>query len=343
MALNAVDTRTLVGVKEQLPKFTPFFMQMFFAHVVTFATKEIAFDKIKKGVKLAPFVAPMVAGKANRKQGGKLTTFEPAYVKPTDNVEPGMLLKRQPGEAMGGSLDPVQRRLAVIAQLLDDQEKGITHREEWMAVQAVVHGQVIVKGEDYPEQVVDYGRSAENSVTLAGAAKWDTVDAASYDPTDDIEDWVERASGIVGALIFDKAGWRKFSSFTKVKEKLDNTKNNGNSSLELGPQLAREVQYKGMFGEYEVYVYAGKYTDEDGVDQYFMPANTLLLAPLATDDVMAYGAIQDAKANANGVVEATRYPSNWFTENPSVEWLQTQSAPLPVLFDADAFVAVKLF
>lgn len=341
--MNPLDTVTLLGVKRVQPKFTPFFMMMFFPNIIEFPTKEIAFDKVKKGVKLAPFVAPMVAGKANRKKGGTLTTFEPAYVKPTDNVDPGMLLQRQPGEALNGELMPADRRLAVIGELLDQQEKSITYREEWMAVQAVVTGQVVVEGDDYDTQVVDYGRTAGNNVALVGGAKWDSVDPLTYDPTDDIEDWAEQASGTVGRLIFDKFGWRKFSGFTKVKEKLDNTKNNGNSTLELGPQLQREVMFKGYFGEYEIYVYVGKYEDAEGVDQYYMPANTLVLAPLGTDNVMAYGAIQDAKANATGVVAASRYPSDWFTENPSVEWLQTQAAPLPVMPDADEFTVVTLF
>lgn len=343
MSLTPLDTQTLLGVKKQQPKFEPYFLGMFFPLVVTFDTEEIAFDKIKKGIKLAPFVAPTVAGKANRKKGGKMTSFTPAYVKPTDNVNPNMLLKRQPGEAMGGSLTPVNRRLAVVGQLLDDQEQSITHREEWMAVQAVMTGQVKVEGEDYEAMVVDYGRSPENDVTLVGPAKWDTVDPDTYDPTDDIEDWAERATGVVDKLIFDKKGWRPFSRFKSVKEKLSKELNGNTSSLQLGPQLAKVVQFKGMFGEYECWVYSGKHDDDEGGEKYYMPEARLLLAPSTTDDVMAYGAIQDAKANANGIVATTRYPSNWFTENPSIEWMQTQAAPLPVMFDPDAFVVVKLF
>jgi len=343
MSMSATDTRTLLGLKKKLPKFTPLFMSMFFPSVVTFGTKEIAFDKIKKGVKLAPFVSPVVAGKVRRKQGGKLTSLEPAYVKPLDEVDYDMLIKRQPGEAMGGDLNPVQKRNAVITQMLMDQEDSITYREEWMCVQSVFYGLVTVEGEDYPTQVVDYGRDAGNNITLAGAAKWDTVDPATYDPTDDIDDWAEKASGTVGRLIFDKLGWRKFRSFKAVKEKLDTTQRGGNSSLELGPQLQKEVMFKGYFGEYEVWVYVGEYTDDDGNDEYYMPAGSLLLGPMGTDNVLGYGAIQDVEANAEGIVATSRHPSHWFSKNPSVEWLQTQSAPLPVMLDADEFVSIKLF
>lgn len=341
MTMTALTTRQLLGVKKQLPKFTPLFVQMFFPQVAEFDTEEIAFDKVVDDVQLAPFVAPMVAGKANRKKGGNLHTFRPAYVKPTDNVTGGQLIKRMPGEAMGGELSPEDRRLATIASLLDKQEKSITYREEWMAVQAVLTGQVVVEGEDYETQVVDYGRSPQNNITLAGAAKWDTVDVATYDPTDDLEEWAEKSSGIVGRYIFDKYAWRKFSKFAAVKEKLDNRRGTS-GSLELGPTLQKEVQFKGWFGEVEIWVYTGKYKDTDGTQKPFMPANTLVLAPMATDNAMAYGAIQDVKANANGIARARRYPSNWFTDNPSVEWLQTQSAPLPVDVDSDQFVVVAV-
>lgn len=339
MALEATATRTLLGVKRNQPKFTPLFLSMFFPNMIEFDTEEIAFDKIKKGVNLAPFVAPMVAGKPNKKRGGTLKSFLPAYVKPTDVVNPKMLLKRQPGEAMGGELTPAERRMAVQSQLLMDQEESITHREEWMAVQAVCTGQVIVQGEDYETQVVDYGRSVSNNITLAGAEKWDTVDPATYDPADDIQEWAENSSGVIGRLIFSKEAWTKFHSFKAVKEELDTTRAGSTSALQLGPQANREVQFKGYYGEFECWVYVGKY-EEGGVKKTFMPANTLVMAPMATDNVMAYGAIQDAKANAEGVVAASRYPSNWFTNNPSVEWMQTQSAPLPVMLDADEFVVI---
>jgi len=344
MTINVLDTHTLMGIKEQTPQFESFFLNMFFGSVVTFGTKEIAFDKLVKGVKLAPFVSPMVAGRALKQRGGKLVSFAPAYVKPTDVVEPGQLLKRRPGEMIGGSLSPVQRRLAVVTQLLMDQEESIVHREEWMAVQAVMTGKVVVKGDDYPEQEVDFGRNANNNVTLAGAAKWDTVDADTYDPTDDIEDWAELASGPVDVLVFDKAGWRKFRSFKAVKENLDTTQRGSTSSIQLGPQLSKAVTFKGYFGEYAIYVYSGKYTDPDTDTQTnYMPSNSLLLAPSNYDGVRAYGAIQDAKANAEGIVSTTRHTKNWFSEDPSVERLQTQAAPLMVTPDPDAFVAVTLF
>lgn len=335
------DTTTLLGVKELLPKFTPLFMQMFFPTVATFPTEEVAFDKIKKDRRLAPFVSPLVSGRPRREQGGILTTLAPAYIKETDVVRPTRLLKRRLGEGLNGTMNAAQRHDAVVADILVEQEENIVSREEWMAVQAVLYGKVIIKGPDYPAQEVDYGRSADNQIVLAGAAKWDTVDVDTYDPTEDIEDWASATTGSAGILLMGKGAWRLFSRFKAVKDKLE-TRRGSTSQLELGPQLEKEVMRKGFFGEYEILVYTGKYTDEEGTTVTFMPEFGMLIAPASADNVMAYGGIQDAKANANGIAEATRYPSNWFTDNPSVEWLQTQAAPVPALFDADEFAFITV-
>ncbi|KJK03572.1 phage major capsid protein E [Pseudomonas sp. 21] len=338
---DGFSTTTLLGVKKIQPKFTPLFLQMFFPTVATFPSEEVAFDKIKTGVRLAPFVAPMVSGRARRERGGVLTTFKPAYVKPTDVVRPTRLLKRALGEALGGELTAAERRNAVIADILLDQEQSIVAREEWMAVQAVITGKVVVQGEDYETQEVDYGRSAGNQITLIGAAKWDTVDPDTYDPAEDIEDWAANANGASGILLMDKKAWRLFGRFKAVREMLE-TRRGSTSQLELGPQLDKVVMRKGFYGEYEILVYTGQYEDGTGAKLNYMPDNTVLIAPSAADNVMAYGGIQDAEANADGIAEATRYPSNWFTKNPSVEWVQTQSAPVPALFDADEFVVIKV-
>ncbi len=340
--MGAYTTTQLLGMRAELPKFSPFFLMMFFPQMVEFETKEVAFDKVVKGKKLAPFVSPMVAGKANRQAGKTYTSFEPAYVKPKDIVEPGQLLTRAAGEPLSGGMGVVDRRAAAVVDLLDEQDKSITRREEWMAVQAVLNGKVTVEGEGYETMEVDFGRSAGNNVTLAGAAKWDTVDTATYDPTDDLTDWAEKSKSIPDLLIFSKAGWKLFSKFKAVKDNLDTTRAGNTSELQLGPQLANPVQYKGRFGEYECYVYAGKYDDEDGNEQEFMPGSLMVMAPSGYQGVRCYGAIQDAKANANGVVAASRYPKNWFTEDPSVENLMTQSAPLMVVPTPDDFVVIEV-
>ncbi|MEM5529556.1 major capsid protein [Gammaproteobacteria bacterium AS21] len=336
-----LDTSTLLGLRQELPKFTPFFLTMFFPDVIEFPTEKIEFDRIKKNKKLAPFVAPMVAGKANKAQGGLTTSLTPAYVKPMDIVNPGRLLRRMPGEPLNGQLSPAQRRLATIVDLLDEQDQQITRREEWMAVQAVLHGKVIVEGDDYETQEVDFNRDAKNNIALTLDDRWSQQDA-EYDPADDLEDWAEKSSAVVSDLIFSKKAWRLFRKFKAVKIERDADQKGSTTELQMGPQVAKDVQYKGTYGEYRCYVYAGKYDDVKGEEQSFMPGTTLLMAPEGYDGVRCYGAIQDAKANAEGISATSRHPKNWFTDNPSVENMMTQSAPLMVTMSPNDFVVIEL-
>ena len=336
-----LDTTTLLGLRQELPKFTPFFLTMFFPDQITFNTEKIEFDKIKKDKKLAPFVSPMVAGKANKAKGGISSSFTPAYVKPKDIVNPRQLLRRMPGEGLTGVLSPVQRRLAIVMDLLDEQDKQITRREEWMAVQAVLHGKVTIEGDDYETQEVNFNRDPANNITLTLADRW-SQQSADYDPTDDIEDWAEKSTAVVSDLIFSKKGWRLFRKFKAVKIERDADQKGSTTELQFGPQVAKEVQFKGTYGEYRCYVYSGKYDDAQGDEVAFMPNATLLLAPTGYDGVRCYGAIQDAKANSEGIVAEPRHSKNWFTDDPSIENLMTQSAPLMVTMTPNDFVVVDL-
>lgn len=341
MAIEITDTVTLMGVHQKVKPEQLVFSQMFFPMEMVFDTEEVAFDEVESDRKIAAFVAPMVSGKPQKDRGGVLKRFKPAYVKETDVVNTKRSFMRQAGEALGGSVSPAQRRQAFKAQFMRDSEMRIRRLLEWMAVNLVLTGQVLIQGEDYEPQLVDYGRNPANNISYIGAAAWSNVDVATYDPTDDIEDAAEKATGVTDKLIFDKKAWRKFSSFAGVKEKLE-TRRGSDSTLELGPTGKAIWTFKGWFGSYQCWVFTGQYEDDDGVTQNYLPDNTMILAPPTYGGVIAYGAIQDAKANDEGLVAASRYPSNWFTNNPSVEWIQLQSAPLPIMPDADAFVVIDV-
>lgn len=340
--MAVLDTNQLIGMRAHLPKFETFFLSRYFPSQINFESEKVSFDEIRKGVRMAPLVAPVVAGKPNKKAAIKTVTIEPAYVKSHDNIKPGELLKRKAGEPFTAPLSVVERREVTIMTLLEEQEESIIHREEWMAAQAVLTGTITLSGQDYPTQVVDFGRSAANNITLSGGARWNTVTASTFDPTANIDTWADLCSVVADVLIFAPDTWAYFKTFMGVTDALKG-ENNSVSKLELGPQLSQVIQYKGMFGEYACYVHKGKYLDEAGNEQPFMPSGSLLVGPSFADNVRCYGAIQDADANAEGIVATSRYPSNWTSKNPSLDNLQTQSAPIMALLDADAFCSIDTF
>lgn len=344
MSFNALSSSTMLDIVRTVGKFEPFFLSVFFPGVVTSPDENIHFDHVSEDVVMAPFVSPVVAGKVHKERGGELKTFAPAYVKPKHAVKPGQLLKRRPGESYLGSLTPAQRKQAVVTDNLMRQDKSISFREEWMAAQAILTGSVTVVGENYPAKQVDFGRSAANNITLTGGAKWDSVDADTYDPTDDLETWAENASGSINVIVMGKGAWAKFNSFKSVKEKLDSRRGSSSMMETAAKDLGKVTSFKGYFGDVEIWVYTGQYTDpETGSKLYYMPVNMILLGNKSYDGVRCYGAIQDVDACDEGIVAAARWPKNWKEQDPSVEYIMTQSAPLMVTPDPDAFVAVTVF
>lgn len=330
------DTNTLLGVVEGLEPFEPFLLNMFFPHLVTFGTSTISFDDVAEDMRLAPFVSPLVAGKVMKTKGGNLKTFKPAYLKPKDVVDPERVLMRRPGEAIGGQMSPQARRNAIIADILSSHRKKILRRIEFMAAQVLLKGKVIVEGEDYPTVEVDYGRDAANTVALVGNARWGEATAT---PLDDIENWAAQAEAPITTLVMDRHAYRNFAKNVDVKNVLDGRRNS-RSTLEVGPDTGRLYSYKGtLSGDLEVWVYSGYYRDDTGKKIPFLPENTVIAGSAALDGVRAFGAIMDAEA---GYQALEMFPKNWISHDPAVEFVMTQSAPLPIPRRVDAVVAATV-
>ncbi|MCU7839767.1 MAG: major capsid protein [Candidatus Thiodiazotropha sp. (ex Troendleina suluensis)] len=336
MTIQVYDTHTLLGVLRGLDPFTPFFLNMFYPSVITFQTSKIDFDVVAEDTTLAPFVSPMVAGKAIKSQGGELRSFSPAYIKPKHVVDPERVLRRRPGEVIGGAMSPSARRDAIVADVLDLERRQILRRLEWMGVQGILNGKVLVSGEDYPEVEVDFQRDAANTIVLAGLNVWtDTVNA---DPLSDLEAWNDQAEAPITDFIMDSGGWKLFIAFDSVQKLLE-TRRGSESRVEMAPDNDKWVQYKGEIGSFRFWVYKGYYTDDNGVKQNFMPANTVVGASSAVEGVRAFGAILDGEA---GYQAMEMFPKNWMNKDPAVEYLMTQSAPLMIPSRVNAAVKVTV-
>ncbi len=327
--MSLYDTDTLIGLVRKLNPFEPFLLQMFFPNVITFDTKYIDFDVIETDLTLAPFVAPKVAGKVLENKGGILKKFAPAYVKPKHVVDPDRVLERQPGEALNGSVSPAQRANAIIADNLTKERNSIKYRLEWMASQVLLSGSVTVEGEDYPTQVVDFGRDAGNTIALAGGQAWDQATAT---PVSDIEAWATISEAPITDIIMDQKAWGLFvgsqhREADKVLKIINTDYRGSESSLKLDPNNGAYVQRKGNLGAMTIWVYTGFYHDKDRVKQLFIPDNTVVLASRALEGVRAFGAIMSPGA---GYRAMEQYPRHWIDPNVEIEYTETQSAPLMI-------------
>ncbi|MDC8457827.1 major capsid protein [Marinobacter sp. DS40M6] len=336
MAFTPYSTHKMLGVIRHLPKPSTFWLNLAFREQVNFDTQYIDFDKISKGRRIAPFVAPTVAGKPMMSEGFTTHRFKPAYVKPMHPVDPDRLITRQAGEAYTGSQGIMSRRNAIVGDILREQNEMVTRRWEVMAAEAVINGSVVVEGEDYPTQTVNFGRDANNTVTLSGTDLW--TDTANSKPYKDLEGWslqMARSAGYpVTDWIMGVNACEALLEHPDTEKQLNkDVKNSSSMMLDLGVNQADEngaiIQLKGTIGSgIRIWVYSDIYEDENGDNVEIMDPDIVVgINPAGVQGVRCFGAIMDLEASYQAL---DRFPKNWAENNPSVEYVMTQSAPLMV-------------
>lgn len=352
--MNTVDiyeTRTMLAVLEQRKAPRTFIRTTFFGAAGTgrtFNTEEVDIDVIKGKRRLAPFVNPKHAGKLIEKRGYRTRSYKPAYVKPKTETNASEILKRQPGNIIyapnSGPAAMAAQQLGRELAYLDDM---IIRREEWMAVQALLTGQVHVKGEGVDE-ILDFYMDAAQLPVLTGTARWS--DHANATPLDDLKRWKRersKASGYSPTLaVF---GLDAIDNFLKCEQIIGTT--GGVKGLfdlrridmgQIDPQtLPNGVTYYGRLKELglDIWTYEEWYVDDDdGVEYPMIPANKVFMGNPTARTEFLYGAIKDLDALA----PVSRFPKQWDEKDPSVRFLMLQSAPLPVPTEIDAFLTATV-
>jgi len=341
------DTTRLLAVQRKFKQLPAFFLQ-YFPTQINFTEDKIAFDKVSNDLtRVAPFVAPNVEGRVVREEGYRAVSFKPAYVKPKHVIDPNMIIPRQPGEALGsGSLTIAQRRDLVIAYLLRKHRAMHENTWEWMAAQALLNGYVDIEGEDYPLTRVDFGRAPQLTITTDWTAAGYTSDQTFNDLRmgKQLANENSVTSAVITDYVFGADAWAQFVKINKGvlfgRDGLMDTTVGGSTT-----QITRlwdgleGVEYMGRIaglnggGAMNIYVNTQKYLDRYNQSKYLMPQNKVLGISSAVDGVRCYGAILDKRA---GYQALEYFPKMFEQEDPSVEYLLTQSAPLMVPRDPNA-------
>jgi hypothetical protein len=349
MAFTAFDLATLVAVQRK-QQTLPRFWANFFTTVITFETESIDFEVVSRRYKkLAPFVAPNVQGRVIDTQGSRVIRFKPAYVKVKSVLDPTKALARVPGEYIYNSLSNEQRRLANLAENLREQRSRIENREEWLAAKAIIDGKVTIEGEDYSPHQVDFGRDPSLTLDLTGNNAWDN---AQSNPLKDILEQKRTinklSGGVVNRIVFGTDAWDAFA----IRLGLDNPgignlldTNFRGSETEVSRILNgyEGVEYVGRVrgssgAGFDAYVYSGGYDDATGANVPLLDTKQVVGIANNFDGVATYGAIMDADA---GYRALPIFVKNWRNEDPSVEYVMSQSAPLFVPAEPDSVFLIN--
>jgi len=350
MEFELYDLATLLQVRRRVDN-APVFWLNFFGRQINFETPYIDFENVNRRYrKLAPFVAPNVQGRVISSQGSRLTRYAPAYVKPKSVIDPNKVIARQPGEVPYQPLSNAQRRDAVIAEETRDHKARLTNRNEWLAANAVIFGSVTISGEDYPTKFVDFGRDPSLTVILTGAAKWDQTTAK---PMADIKGVRRKAADLSGVrirrVIFGEGAWDLFATRMEFDNPqsgnlLDTTFRGSETSVSRLLDGFEGAEYAGTLtgvngqGRIECWVYSGSYDDDTGAQVAYMHTYDVVGVG-EFDGVRCFGAIQDARA---GYQALEVFMKNWENQDPSVEYLLSQSAPLMVPGEPNATFRIRV-
>lgn len=333
--MELYDTRTLLGVMQEMEPPSTYWLDLCFPTEITFDTEEILFEKITNSRRLAPFVAPSAQGKPIYQRGGTVDVFKPAYVKPKDAVTPNRLLKKRPGElGMSTEMSPEQRYDAVVADIAAQHRDAITRRWEWLAAKAVIDGKVTVTGENYPETLVDFRRASNHTVTKGSGTWWTT----SFDIIKDIETWRDRGRKAAFGSAFNRITvgadvWEVMRKNTDLLKLLDTQVRGTDGNFRTGIREGTEVEYMGrLSSSLDVYVYSDYYEEGGSIVPFMSPKDIVLTGP-NVDGVRAFGAILDKQASLRPM---PIFSKMYDEDDPSVTHILSQSAPLMIPVNPNA-------
>lgn len=313
----------------------------YFATMTQDAAEEIHFDVEVKGRRVAPFVSPLLEGKIVASNTYQAKTFKPAYIKDKRVFDANRPFKRAMGEQIGGSLSPMDRMRALLANDLQDQIEMLDRRKEIMASEAIRTGKVTVVGDGYPTTVVDFGRDAALTPTaLASTARWGQ---SAEDPLGNLQTWSDLVLKKEGTapidVIMGTDAWSAFRKNADVKSRLDVRRVVGNE-MSMNAITEEGLVFKGTLDGFNIFVYSGWYVDPaDGTEKVIWPADIVAMTTPAIEGVQAHGAIRDEEA---GFQALPYFAKSWTTPDPAVRYLMMQSAPLMVPYRVNASLAVDV-
>lgn len=351
MPFDLYSTATLLGVVRVQPVESSYWLDNFFGRQITFDTEEIMFDRVQGQRRLAPFVSPVVQGRVMRTRGYETRVFRPAYTKPKHVVDPNRVFARLAGEGITGTLSPDARWNAAVAENLREERSAIQRLWNWMAAMATIHGEVTIAGEDYPTQVVNFGRDAGLTRVLAGTARWGEADA---DPLADVADLrtlaFEKSGSPITRLTMGLDAFDLFFADNKVKDllktELGAVPRTSDSQLSALGSPGQPYEYRGILqgangqGRLEIYTYNEQYEDEAGVTQGVMDSYDVVGTGPGLQGTRCFGAIRDKRA---GLQPLPIFPKMWDQEDPSVTYTMTQSAPLMVPANPNNSFRIKTY
>ena len=327
-----------------------FVKNTFYSAEQTVPTVDIELSTLRDGRSMAPFVkrdgaAIMVDGDSE-----DFRVVKPAHIRIKRPLSPSDLLdKRRAGFGIHVSAADMNAQMrAYLAREMSGMLRKVANAEEWLACQAL-RGVVSYEAEDGASFEIDFGRSADLVVTLAGADLWT---ASTGQPGRDFltaSQLINDASeGQATDVILGEDARDAFLSNANVAAKFAyRGENVRQGSVDLTTSFRDDgALFLGVYDHnVRVWSYARQVTMPDGtVEDLIRPdyAEFVWRSPEA-ERLFYYGGIRDMRAiGAGRVLESRRFSKSWEVEDPSAMMMLIESNPLPCNRRPDTHVSMKV-
>jgi len=340
--INMYEPRMMLQALQQVSFPKRFFHSTFFSNTRTHTTPKVELDVRKGKRRVAVFVNPIKDGKLVERAGFITKTTAPAYVKEKTALRPQETITRSFGENIYNAMSPAQRAAQTLGEDLAMLDERIVRLEEKMCAEALLTGTVTVNGDGWDANV-DFGYEMDKHIRiLSGTDLWSDP---SSDPMRDLDTWrrdtVQRC-GIAPeyCIVGSDVAWAIMDN-PKVKERLNIL--NYQMGRVSPANLPDGISYYGELllpsGSVSLYSYDEWYTDPTtGDDVPLMPSNQVLLGSAKARAEFNYGLIQNLKS----LQAIPRFPFSWEEDNGSARYVQLESAPMPNLYQVDAFTVATV-
>jgi len=345
--INIYTPRYLAEVVRIAPPVHTFLRDKFFTNVKTFSAERVDIDVVKGNRRMAAFVHPRVGGQVLKDEGYKTESYKPPLINPYSITTADQLMTRLPGEDIYSGMTPAQRAAQKLMEEYNKLNDAAVRREEWMAAQALVTGQIPVAGPGVNE-TIDFGFT--NTETLTGNNRWGKSDAKVLE---NLDTWVRKTlvQGFanVDIAIMGSAALDAFLADATVQKQLDNRR------IDLGliqpKDLPNGVRYVGHLNKpnLDIYEYVEVYLDDwtdpsNPTTQPLIPDNKVILISSNPGYVMAYGACNYIEDSTGAWITAqtARVLRSYVEHHPDRRMIELQSHPLPIPDKVDSWLVATV-
>jgi len=349
------DTVTLVNTIKKMQPVITFFKDRYFPDGKVYSSEKALIEIMEKGMKIAPFVVPVVDGIPVVREGYRTDMIDAPYIIPKGTITAKDLEKKAFGESPESGRSPAARENEIEAELLVDLRDATYRRHELMCTEIITSGKVEIKqyasaedaaaGENYvPAQLTYFGKSGEfeNRYAFSG-------DFAEMTASEKIKEFysmarILRKRGVratdmvmtsdVSMLLFSD---EKFLEFYNKRD----AKTGDINAVETPEGVVHNgtINVNGIV--FQIFTYDESFEDLDGMEKEFLPEGTIAFLKPGMGTTV-YAQVTFVKGEKFCSYAEKIVPRVVASEKNNTVEVQMYSRPVPYPLDVEGWLVANI-